>query len=105
MTSNGPNNNNITGQKRKSRFDTDITDPVAPETKRLNLEVSVAAAKAADLSKDLAAKVKKPLPLLSFSLNPLFFLFLSLHRFNWSLPFLVLVLDLQKRKLNIVLYF
>lgn len=48
---------NITGHKRKSRFDTDVVDPVLPEQKRLNLEVSQAAAKAAEISKEIAAKV------------------------------------------------
>jgi hypothetical protein len=51
----------ITGQKRKSRFDTDIVETVPNGTsdhqKRLNVDVSVAAAKAAEISKEIAAKV------------------------------------------------
>ena len=50
--------NNITGQKRKSRFDTDITDPVLPEQKRLNLEVSQASARANELKKEIEEKMK-----------------------------------------------
>eukprot|EP01040_Poterioochromonas_malhamensis_P008368 gene8368-9054_t len=51
-------NGNLGGQKRKSRFDEEVVDPVLPEQKRLNLEVSVAAAKAAEMSKEIAARMK-----------------------------------------------
>jgi hypothetical protein len=43
------------GIKRKSRFEDD--DSEVPQQKRLSLDISVAAAKAVEISRDLSSKV------------------------------------------------
>jgi U4/U6 small nuclear ribonucleoprotein PRP3 len=49
MSTTDHSNPNVTGQKRKSRFDTD--DNIEPERKKLNLEVTKAQLKIAEMSK------------------------------------------------------
>ncbi len=56
-------NTNISGAKRKSRFENDASNSAAaselPDAKRVQLDISAAAAKAAELSKSIAARVSK----------------------------------------------
>ena len=47
--------NNVTGTKRRSRFD---VVEIEPEPKKLAVDMSAAAARAAELSKELSNKVK-----------------------------------------------
>ncbi len=47
---------NVTGTKRRSRFE-DVQSE--PEPKKVAIDVSAAAAKAAELSKELASKVRR----------------------------------------------